>query len=35
MHREKFNGIPTAKEVDRLVEIIRATGADVALACGP
>ncbi len=34
IHRERFNGIPTAKEVDRLVEIIRKTGADIAVAVG-
>ena len=34
VHREKFNGIPSAKEVDRLVEVIKATGADVAVAVG-
>ena len=34
MHRERFNGIPTAKEVDRLVEVIKTTGADVAIAVG-
>jgi glycerol dehydrogenase len=32
--REKFNGIPSAKEVDRLVEVIKETGADVAVAVG-
>ncbi len=34
IHREKFNGIPSAREVDRLVEVIKATGADVAVAVG-
>ncbi len=34
VRREKFNGIPSAKEVDRLVEVIKATGSDVALAVG-
>ena len=29
LHREKFNGVPSAKEVDRLVEVIKRTGADV------
>lgn len=32
--REVFNGIPSAKEVDRLVGVIRDTGADVAVAVG-
>jgi glycerol dehydrogenase len=32
--REVFNGVPTAREVDRLVEVIRRTGADVAIAVG-
>jgi glycerol dehydrogenase len=32
--REVFHGIPSAKEVDRLVEAIRRTGADVAVAVG-
>src|SRR5664279_6073129 len=33
-HRERFNGIPTAKEVDRLVEVIKKTKADIAIAVG-
>jgi glycerol dehydrogenase len=32
--REVFHGIPSAREVDRLVEVIRRTGADVAIAVG-
>ena len=32
--REVFHGIPSAKEVDRLVEVIKRTGADVAVAVG-
>ena len=34
LHREKFNGIPTAKEVDRLVDVIKKTKADIAIAVG-
>jgi glycerol dehydrogenase len=34
LRREVFHGIPSAKEVDRLVEVIRTTGADVAVAVG-
>ena len=34
LHREKFNGIPSAREVDRLVGDIRQTGADVVVALG-
>jgi glycerol dehydrogenase len=34
VHREVFNGIPSAKEVDRLVEVIKQAGADVAVAVG-
>src|SRR3954470_871325 len=34
VQREVFHGIPSAKEVDRLVEIIKRTGADVAVAVG-
>jgi glycerol dehydrogenase len=34
VQREVFRGIPSAKEVDRLVEVIRKTGADVAVAVG-
>ena len=34
LHREKFNGIPSAKEVDRLVEVIQKTKADIAIAVG-
>jgi glycerol dehydrogenase len=34
VQREVFHGIPSAKEVDRLVEVIRKTGADVAVAVG-
>jgi glycerol dehydrogenase len=32
--RETFNGIPSAREVDRLVDVIKETGADVAVAIG-
>ena len=32
--REVFHGIPSAKEVDRLVEVIKQTGADVVVAVG-
>jgi glycerol dehydrogenase len=32
--KEKFNGVPSAREVDRLVEVIRTTGADVVVAIG-
>ncbi|AXG81115.1 glycerol dehydrogenase [Streptomyces paludis] len=32
--REKFNGVPSAHEVDRLVDVIKATGSDVAVAVG-
>ena len=32
--RESFGGIPSAKEIDRLVEVIKASGADVAVAVG-
>jgi glycerol dehydrogenase len=32
--RERFGGVPTAAEVDRIVEVIRSTGADVVLAIG-
>lgn len=34
VHRATFNGIPSAKEVDRLVQVIKETGADVAVAVG-
>ena len=34
VQREVFHGIPSAKEVDRLVEVIKANGADVAVAVG-
>jgi glycerol dehydrogenase len=34
LHRENFNGVPSAREVDRLVEVIKRTGADVAVAIG-
>lgn len=34
LHREKFNGVPSAREVDRLVGVIKQTGAEVALAIG-
>jgi glycerol dehydrogenase len=34
VRREKFNGIPSAKEVDRLVAVIKAAGADIAIAVG-
>ena len=32
--REAFGGVPSAKEIDRLVEVIRRTKADVAVAVG-
>lgn len=32
--RERFGGVPTAKEVDRIVEVIRSTGADIVVAVG-
>ncbi|MFD3481751.1 glycerol dehydrogenase [Streptomyces sp. NPDC058665] len=32
--REKFNGVPSANEVDRLADAIKATGSDVAVAVG-
>ncbi|MHA7239270.1 glycerol dehydrogenase [Arthrobacter sp. TMS1-12-1] len=32
--REAFGGVPSAKEIDRLVEVIRRTEADVAVAVG-
>jgi glycerol dehydrogenase len=32
--RETFHGIPSAKEVDRLVEVIKQAGADVVVAVG-
>jgi glycerol dehydrogenase len=32
--REGFNGIPSAREVDRLVDVIKQAGADVAVAVG-
>jgi glycerol dehydrogenase len=34
LQREKFNGIPSAREVDRLVGVIKQAGADVAVALG-
>nr|WP_205849818.1 glycerol dehydrogenase [Nakamurella flava] len=34
VRREKFNGIPSAKEIDRLVGVIKETGSDVAIAVG-
>jgi glycerol dehydrogenase len=34
LHREKFNGIPSAGEVDRLVGVIKQTNADIAIAIG-
>jgi glycerol dehydrogenase len=34
VRRERFNGVPTAKEVDRIVSVIRDTGSDVAVAVG-
>lgn len=34
VQREVFRGIPSAKEVDRLVEVIKQKGADVAVAVG-
>jgi glycerol dehydrogenase len=33
-NRESFNGVPSAREVDRLVEVIKEAGADVAVAIG-
>lgn len=32
--REKFQGVPSAKEIDRLVDVIGSVGADVAVAVG-
>ncbi|PPB49514.1 glycerol dehydrogenase [Arthrobacter pityocampae] len=32
--REAFGGVPSAKEIDRLVEVIKRTNADVAVAVG-
>ena len=34
VQREAFGGMPTAREVDRIVEVIKRTGADVAVAVG-
>jgi len=34
VNREGFGGIPSAREVDRLVGVIKETGADVAVAAG-
>jgi glycerol dehydrogenase len=34
LRREKFNGIPTSGEIDRLVGVIKETGADVVVAVG-
>ena len=34
VQRETFRGVPSAKEVDRLVDAIKASGADVAVAIG-
>jgi glycerol dehydrogenase len=34
VHREKFNGVPSAAEIDRLVQIIATQGADVIVALG-
>ncbi|RFA08614.1 glycerol dehydrogenase [Subtercola boreus] len=34
VRKEKFNGIPTAVEIDRLVDVIKETGADVVVAVG-
>ena len=34
VQRESFGGMPTAREVDRIVEVIKRTGADVAVAVG-
>ncbi|QTE29397.1 glycerol dehydrogenase [Pengzhenrongella sicca] len=34
VNRVNFNGIPSAKEVDRLVGIIKETGSDIAVAVG-
>lgn len=34
VRREKFNGIPSAAEVDRLVGVVREAGADVIVALG-
>jgi glycerol dehydrogenase len=34
LNYEKFNGVPSAREVDRLVEVIKQTNADIAIAVG-
>jgi len=34
LHRERFNGIPSSSEVDRLVGVIKQTNADIAIAIG-
>lgn len=34
LEREKFNDIPSAREVDRLVDVINQTGADIVVAVG-
>lgn len=34
VRREKFNGIPSAAEVDRLVAVIQESGTDIAVAVG-
>lgn len=34
LQRETFRGVPSSAEVDRLVEAIKATGADIAVAVG-
>ncbi len=34
LHRENFNGNPSAREVDRLAGVIKQTGADIAVALG-
>ncbi|WP_255447470.1 iron-containing alcohol dehydrogenase, partial [Schumannella sp. 10F1B-5-1] len=34
IEREKFGGMPTAKEVDRLVEVIKARASDVVVGLG-
>lgn len=34
INREKFNGIPSAREVDRLVEVIKQSDTDIAVAVG-
>jgi glycerol dehydrogenase len=34
LRREKFNGIPSSREIDRLVDVIKESGADVVVAVG-